>query len=410
MGFWSNTFGGGNSFSQSVSNVTGRSSSSGSSGGRRDDNDAASIRQAYDAAAGNYGNSTASSSSDRNRQNEAGQQANASAQESIRQAAAQDASRAAAAAKAAKDAAERKKQEEAAAAARAREQAALVAREAARKALEEKELARVTEQRRVAAEKKAAAEAAERTRRLREIADSSRDQNSFYQQTMNKLTPNDGKEYIGGQLVGTGPISPDRALYSDNTDPVDTSFGARGIGNAPGILGIGQKALAFLSGARAGDRAVGSVDGQIIYERTDGTTYSVNQLGLPYDTVSATSTEAATRTSDPSDNMNVRSGSDEPTAEVVEGVVEEINPCPEGYMMDEETKVCVIDPFQTPFPVIQPQQPAAPQALSQYSSVSPIGLPTLNPVQQSPFVVPTPTVQPITVAQQGLASLPFRSS
>jgi hypothetical protein len=219
--------------------------------------------------------------------------------------------------------------------------------------------------------------------------------NSAYESFMNRMTPRDGKQYIGGQLYDTQP----EELYSYQPD-------------TSGALGIFGRGLNALSGARAGDPIVGVVDGKSIYQRSDGSTYSVNRLGLTYDTVSATSTEAATRTPDPSDDMNARSGSDEPTrtAEVVEGVVEDINPCPEGYMMDEETKVCVIDPFQTPFPVTQPQQPAAPQALSQYSSVSPIGLPTLNPVQQSPFVVPTPTVQPITVAQQGLASLPFRSS
>lgn len=84
--------------------------------------------------------------------------------------------------------------------------------------------------------------------------------------------------------------------------------------------------------------------------------------------------------------------------------------CPEGYIFDSEENACVLDPFQQPFPEAPTTGGGtytAP-ALSPYTSVSPVTLPSLVPGQQPAFVVPTPTAQPITVAAQtpvGLASL-----
>jgi hypothetical protein len=393
MGFWSNTFGGGNSFSQSVSNATTPNDGNTYVGGQATSTSSGAVRPR--ARPANFAATVAAQRSPEARANTAAlvntaakQDSDASAakaaaeQERLRKAAAVSSAAAAAEAETQRLAREAEAQriQKVEAAAQARREAALKdlqARSKASLAIDDARFGPVDQ------------------RTPATNAEARSQKNSAYESFMNRMTPRDGKQYIGGQLYDTQP----EELYSYQPD-------------TSGALGIFGRGLNALSGARAGDPIVGVVDGKSIYQRSDGSTYSVNRLGLTYDTVSATSTEAATRTPDPSDDMNARSGSDEPTrtAEVVEGVVEDINPCPEGYMMDEETKVCVIDPFQTPFPVTQPQQPAAPQALSQYSSVSPIGLPTLNPVQQSPFVVPTPTVQPITVAQQGLASLPFRSS
>ena len=84
--------------------------------------------------------------------------------------------------------------------------------------------------------------------------------------------------------------------------------------------------------------------------------------------------------------------------------------CPDGYIFDSEENACVLDPFQDPFPDAPTTGGGtytAP-ALSPYTSVAPVTLPSLMPGQQPAFVVPTPTAQPITVAAQtpvGLASL-----
>jgi len=86
-----------------------------------------------------------------------------------------------------------------------------------------------------------------------------------------------------------------------------------------------------------------------------------------------------------------------------------IDPCPVGYMMDPATNACVIDPNDVfNRPEIQVQTPAMPAA--SYTAAGAYTLPTLAPPVQPNFVVPTPNIQPITVAQQGLASLPFRTS
>ena len=84
--------------------------------------------------------------------------------------------------------------------------------------------------------------------------------------------------------------------------------------------------------------------------------------------------------------------------------------CPEGYIFDSEENACVLDTFQQPFPEAPTTGGGtytAP-ALSPYTSVSPVTLPSLMPGQQQQYMVPAPNVQPITVAAQtpvGLASL-----
>jgi hypothetical protein len=109
-------------------------------------------------------------------------------------------------------------------------------------------------------------------------------------------------------------------------------------------------------------------------------------------------------------------GDESPTGTVDQIVAEEeveIDPCPEGYILDAETSTCVIDPFQIPFADAPAPGsdgfvtlPPAQQQLSAYTQANPMaGLPSLSPVQGSSFSVPTPTVQQITMGQQGLASL-----
>jgi hypothetical protein len=243
-----------------------------------------------------------------------------------------------------------------------------------------------------------------RVQRIQNTARESGALNSAYENTMNRITPNDGKEYIGGQLVESVGASRD-------------SLQGRGMNNAPGMLGQGQTAFNYLSGAGADDLAVGFVDGQRIYQRDNGTTYTVNGMGLA-------SSTAGPDTLDPiQDNsgMMYQMGSDNsdnsaPAAPVSESIgggsmSPAADPCPEGYMLDPLTDTCIIDQFQTPF-AEAPATGAAPmpqQQLSPYTAANPSGgIPTLTPGQPSNFAVPTPTMQPITMGQQGLASLPPR--
>jgi chemotaxis protein histidine kinase CheA len=241
-----------------------------------------------------------------------------------------------------------------------------------------------------------------RIQRLQNIARESGTMNSAYQKAANLVTPNDGKEYINGQLVESVGASRD-------------SLQGRGMNNAPGMLGQGQTALNYLSGARADDLPVGYVDGQRIYERANGTTYTVNSIGLVSDTAGPDTLDPRQDTQDQSNSMmyQQRGGTDRNVAPVEEvEEEEEIEPCPEGYMLDPETQTCIIDPFQIEFPdanEVQTTPMPQMQPNSAYTAANPMaGLPSLSPVQQSNFAVPTPTVQPITVGQQGLASLPPR--
>ena len=86
------------------------------------------------------------------------------------------------------------------------------------------------------------------------------------------------------------------------------------------------------------------------------------------------------------------------------------DPCPAGYVMDPNTQACVPDPVAPVAPATTPPPPAQFSPASSYTAAKPYTLAALNPGPQTAFNVPTPNTQPITIAQQGLGSLPFRSS
>ena len=87
----------------------------------------------------------------------------------------------------------------------------------------------------------------------------------------------------------------------------------------------------------------------------------------------------------------------------------DVDPCPEGYVLDLETSTCVIDPFQIPFSDAVDSGTGPSTPLSPYTSANPeTRLPTLSPVQQYSYAVPTSATQPLTMGRQGLASLQTR--
>ena len=178
-----------------------------------------------------------------------------------------------------------------------------------------------------------------------------------------------------------------------------------------------------LVGINSSDPIVGSVNGKPIYRKADGTTYAYNAIGLPYDTVSATSLEEDPKQVKKREQMMLSSqrGDDDDDDDDFlideEEDIAEIDPCPEGYIMNEETGVCELDPFQVPFadPVtttttlppatgVVTQTAGVPGAYTQLPA-SPLTAGVANLTQ---FVPPTPYATPITVAAQtpqGLASL-----
>ena len=82
------------------------------------------------------------------------------------------------------------------------------------------------------------------------------------------------------------------------------------------------------------------------------------------------------------------------------------DPCPEGYMMDPETKQCVIDPFKTPFadPATGGSVPVTGGVVSPYTQVANMTLGQLNPTvvaNMNPLAMQQANMPP----QGGLGSL-----
>lgn len=92
-------------------------------------------------------------------------------------------------------------------------------------------------------------------------------------------------------------------------------------------------------------------------------------------------------------------GQDQPDATTPE--------CPAGYIYDETSQSCVMDPFQQQFEVGAPY--SGPFEIGgQYTQMPMVQTPTLQPVASPSFNIPQPVVRPITIAPQtptGLASL-----
>ena len=109
----------------------------------------------------------------------------------------------------------------------------------------------------------------------------------------------------------------------------------------------------------------------------------------------------------PDDNNNTQGAQAPMGGGVNVGV---FDPCPAGYVMDPNTQACVPDPVAPVAPATTPPPPAQFSPASSYTAAKPYTLAALNPGPQTAFNVPTPNTQPITIAQQGLGSLPFRSS
>lgn len=251
------------------------------------------------------------------------------------------------------------------------------------------------------------------------------------------ISIDDDDDVVFGGGYGSSPTSiaavqladPD---YKPVTKKTVTELTDKGIKTVPGTT-IVDKPESYLStklrdstfgklvGIDSSDPIVGSVNGKPIYRRADGTTYAYNAIGLPYDTVSATSLEEDPKQVQKREQMMFSSQSDDDDDDFLideEEDIAEIDPCPEGYIMNEETGVCELDPFQVPFadPVttttttpatttgVVTQTAGVPGSYTQLPA-SPLTAGVANLTQ---FVPPTPYATPITVAAQtpqGLASL-----
>ena len=167
--------------------------------------------------------------------------------------------------------------------------------------------------------------------------------------------------------------------------------------------GMTGSLLNYAAGSRPLDPIVNIIDGKPIYQDSQGRTYAYdNLLGLRYDTTGADSLAVLPRDMPQStDDDDDRSA----TAEVVAEKAPD-DPCPEGYMMDPETKQCVLDPFKQTFadPVTGGGGTVVTAGLSPYTQMAPVPVGQLQPTRvaaANPLAMQQANMPP----QGGLGSL-----
>jgi len=194
--------------------------------------------------------------------------------------------------------------------------------------------------------------------------------------------------------VGAGFDSGTGTGYTDTAGQVvqtqGPNFAQRYVKNS--MLG---KGLQFLGGIKDTDKIVNTVDGKPIYQRSNGTFYAYNALGLPYDVKAGEDGKAPTTLEEDPAQIAKRermmggmgSDDDDPTAmpDIGEGTGEEdFDPCPEGYKYDEEQKMCVVDvSFVPDLPDVEPT-PLLPTEVGGNYTQMPGGVPALPPLQPYP--------------------------
>jgi len=168
-----------------------------------------------------------------------------------------------------------------------------------------------------------------------------------------------------------------------------------------------SKGIATLTGTNIKtDRVVNLVDGNPVRERKDGSLYGMNQLGMPYDLAGMDSMDE-----DPAQiayRDNTGFGEDLPANSYDDNFSD---PCPEGYMYDQEQLMCVIDTADDGIddiidPAVRPSTPVPP---SNYTMPDPMNVsPGGNPGYTQPMgnFIPTPLQpNPTNPLQQQLSRL-----
>ena len=220
-----------------------------------------------------------------------------------------------------------------------------------------------------------------------------------------------------GQGLGTGfTLSGDRddrgnvtgTTFTDATDIMTTGPSKYGLQNT--LIG---KGISYLAGVRGDDKIVNTVGGKPIFQRADGSFYAFDAVGLPYDIADPeVGTAPSTLDIDPEVRERMMRQQQFPSTDDDRPVATEVvgkqpdDPCPEGYMMDPETKQCVLDPFKQPFPdaVTTPSSPVMTSNLSPYTQMAPVTLGQLQPTRiaaANPLAMQQANMPP----QGGLGSL-----
>lgn len=205
------------------------------------------------------------------------------------------------------------------------------------------------------------------------------------------VTDDDGNKSVNPNLVYAPGTTKAMLNPASTRDPyVDMTAGERVVSQFAnmGPMGLAKKGLNFLAGVKDTDVAIGTVDGKPIYQRENGTYYTYNALGLPYDTAGPDTLDEDPAQIAKRERMMGGMGSDDdgPTAmpDVGEGEEDFVDPCPEGYKYDEEQKMCVVDVSYVPdLPDVEPT-PLLPTEVGGNYTQMPGGAPTLPPLQPYP--------------------------
>jgi len=205
------------------------------------------------------------------------------------------------------------------------------------------------------------------------------------------VTDDDGNKSVNPNLVYAPGTTKAMLNPASTRDPyVDMTTGERVMSQfaSMGPLGIAKKGLNFLAGVKDTDRVMGTVDGKPIYQRENGTYYSYNALGLPYDTAGPDTLDEDPAQIAKRERMMSGMGrkDDDPTAmpDIGEGEEDFVDPCPEGYKYDEEQKMCVVDvSFVPDLPDVEPT-PLLPTEVGGNYTQMPGGVPALPPLQPYP--------------------------
>ena len=219
---------------------------------------------------------------------------------------------------------------------------------------------------------------------------------------LTSLHPIPRPEGLGTDRVTWSPdIAPTRAQRNParTADPyVEMTAAEEMLAKASNYLNpmnMVTKGAEYLGGVdRNNDKVVAVIGGKEVYRRADGTTYSYNALGLPYDTAGPDTLKEDPIQVSRREEMMFSMGQDnnEPTAEDM--IPEDtIDPCPEGYVFDSDQQMCVIDPdtgFTAPEPVtaepVTAASPYTPPPLSEYTQATNNFIPTpLTPTAPNPI-------------------------
>lgn len=210
------------------------------------------------------------------------------------------------------------------------------------------------------------------------------------------VTDDDGNKSVNPNLVYAPGTTKAMLNPASTRDPyVDMTAGERFVAQAANVLspmGMAKKGLNFLAGVKDTDRVMGTVDGKPIYQRENGTYYTYNALGLPYDTAGPDTLDEDPAQIAKRERMMGGMGSDDDDGpmgmpDIGEGGTGEedfVDPCPEGYKYDEEQKMCVVDvSFVPDLPEVDPT-PLLPTEVGGNYTQMPGGVPALPPLNPYP--------------------------